>query len=119
MDIGGAGAHGGGDGDGGGNGGNVGKDDDDTVTMPWWGLFDARDEEVELVCSELLTLYRAHDDKDGDSNNCNGSKGTENSSRDGDGATTGVGRASGEASPVDGNGGGGGSENRQDSPHGP
>lgn len=30
-----------------------------TSAMPWWGLFDARDEEVELVCAELLALYRA------------------------------------------------------------
>ena len=36
----------------------------DTMTTPWWGLFDARDEEVELVCSELLALYRAHGGQD-------------------------------------------------------
>lgn len=107
--IGGAGAQGGGGGGGGGgNGGAVGKDDDATVTMPWWGLFDARDEEVELVCSELLTLYRAHDDTGGDSNNnCNG--GNEGiSNRDGDpiGGTAGVGSAGGEAGPVDEGGGG-------------
>lgn len=29
----------------------------ENTTMPWWVLFDARDEEVELVCSELLALY--------------------------------------------------------------
>lgn len=31
----------------------------ENTMMPWWVLFDARDEEVELVCSELLALYRA------------------------------------------------------------
>lgn len=70
--------------------------------MPWWALFDARDKEVELVCSELLTLYRAHDDKDGSSSsNCNGSKGN---SRDGEAATIDVGNAGGEAGPVNGGG---------------
>lgn len=61
--------------------------------MPWWGLFDARDEEVELVCSELLTLYRAHD---------------ENSNSK---SSTSIETTAGEASPVNGNGGGG--ENRR------
>ena len=71
--------------------------------MPWWGLFDARDEEVELVCSELLTLYRAHDGKGGDSSDCNGSKG-DSRDGDGDGATTGVGGTRGEAGPINGRG---------------
>lgn len=36
-----------------------------TSAIPWWGLFDARDEEVELVCAELLALYRAQGDNMG------------------------------------------------------
>ncbi|CAM9991067.1 unnamed protein product [Scytosiphon promiscuus] len=39
-----------------------GGGDSDPATLPWWVLFDARDEEVELVCSELLALYRRHSD---------------------------------------------------------
>lgn len=60
---------GGGDrGSGGGGGGVSGVDGDkdgERETMPWWALFDARDEEIELVCSELLALYRTHDSKGG------------------------------------------------------
>lgn len=48
----------------GGGGGGDGKEDDGVATMPWWGLLDARDEDVELVCSELLALYLAHDEND-------------------------------------------------------
>lgn len=35
--------------------------DDQQPSMPWWELFDAKDEEVELVCTELLSLYSMHD----------------------------------------------------------
>lgn len=103
-----AGTRGGG---GGGRGANrcvVGEDEGESVAMPWWWLFDARDEEVELVCSELLALYRAHDDLDGGGNiSCNGSEG--NGSRDSGGATTSVGTARAEAikSPVHRNSGNG------------
>lgn len=37
-------------------------DDDESPTISWWRLFDVRDEEVDLVCSELLALYRTHGD---------------------------------------------------------
>lgn len=37
---------------------------EDVSTTPWWGVFDARDEEVEIVCSELLAFYRSHSDRD-------------------------------------------------------
>lgn len=37
---------------------------EDVWTTPWWGLFDARDEEVDIVCSELLAFYRSHSDRD-------------------------------------------------------
>lgn len=49
----------------GGEGSRVDVDEEeDLSTTPWWGVFDARDEEVELVSSELLALYRSHSDRD-------------------------------------------------------
>lgn len=80
---------GGGNGSGGGSGGSGRRDsgrsggdgskDDEREVMPWWGLFDARDEEIEMVCSELLALYRDHD-----ASGC--SKGIGSRSNDSDGA---------------------------------
>lgn len=37
---------------------------EEQLGMPWWGLFGAQDGEVELVCSELLALYRGHRQRD-------------------------------------------------------
>ncbi|CAM9539146.1 unnamed protein product, partial [Laminaria digitata] len=63
-DNGSSGGGGGGGRSSGGSGGDGGKDDEREV-MPWWELFDARDDEIEMVCSELLALYHAHDAIDG------------------------------------------------------
>ncbi|CAB1109770.1 unnamed protein product [Ectocarpus sp. CCAP 1310/34] len=66
-----------------GGGGRGGDEDqgDETATKPWWRLFDARDEEVELVCSELLALYRAH----GDGESAAGKDGSSETTAKGDG----------------------------------
>lgn len=46
------------------SGSGDGGGDERAACTPWWGLFDALDEDIELVCSELLALYRAHADED-------------------------------------------------------